>query len=104
MMLFDLNQPSFAPVMKNILSLLLLICCFSQGMAQESSDKATVSGYVKDSISGESLLGATIYIKEIDKGAVANTYGFFSLTSTIKGEIFTVLINFVGYQREGDRN
>jgi TonB dependent receptor/CarboxypepD_reg-like domain/TonB-dependent Receptor Plug Domain len=96
MMLFELNQPSFAPVMKNLLSLLLLICCFSQGMAQESSEKATVSGYVKDSISGESLLGATVYIKELDKGAVANTYGFFSMTIP-KGE-YTVIINFVGYR------
>ncbi len=44
-------------------------------------DKATVSGYVKDKQTGETLIGANVFLKENKKGAVTNNYGFFSITS-----------------------
>lgn len=41
----------------------------------------TLSGYIRDGKSGENLIGATIRVKDKpDQGAVANEYGFYSLT------------------------
>ena len=97
-MLFLLsNLLSFAALMKNLFSLLLVSLLAVTGLkAQDGTDKATISGYVRDSISGEALIGANIYVKEIQKGAVANTYGFYSLTLP-KGS-YTLVVNFVGYK------
>ena len=40
----------------------------------------TLSGYVTDSKSGEALIGVKVFIPELNKGAITNTYGFYSLT------------------------
>lgn len=40
----------------------------------------TVSGYVRDSLTTESLIGASIYRQGSGQGTVANGYGFYSLT------------------------
>lgn len=41
---------------------------------------ATLSGYLTDHKNGEAIIGAKVYIPSINKGAVTNTYGFYSLT------------------------
>ncbi|MBK9319419.1 MAG: TonB-dependent receptor [Bacteroidetes bacterium] len=86
--------------MKKYFLLLLLPCLvFSSSFSQENVDnKATISGYVKDSLTGEALTGAAIYVKELEKGANANAYGFFSLT--VNQAKYLLLINFVGYQEK----
>jgi len=45
-----------------------------------SQDNATLSGYLKDISSGETIIGGKIYIPKLKKGTVTNTYGFYSLT------------------------
>ena len=45
-----------------------------------SQENATLSGYLTDGTSGESIIGAKVYIPSIKKGAVTNTYGFYSLS------------------------
>ena len=45
-----------------------------------SQDKFTLNGYVRDAESGESLIGATVYINEISSGTITNPYGFYSIT------------------------
>ena len=86
--------------MKKYFLLLLLPCLvFSSSFSQENVDnKATISGYVKDSLTGEALTGAAIYVKELEKGANANAYGFFSLT--VNQAKYLLLVNFVGYQEK----
>jgi hypothetical protein len=44
------------------------------------AQKSTISGYVKEAASGEGLIGASVYVKELKTGNVTNTYGFYSLT------------------------
>ncbi len=39
-----------------------------------------ISGYVKDSASGEALIGASVALPALHKGTVTNNYGYFSLT------------------------
>lgn len=75
-----------------LLGLLITTALFAT--AQE---KVTLSGYLKDKKNGETLIGATVYIKELKQGVVSNPYGFYSL-SLPKGE-YTVAITFVGYNR-----
>ncbi|MEW6470484.1 MAG: TonB-dependent receptor [Bacteroidota bacterium] len=64
--------------------------------AQNSSEKFTISGYVKEESTGEFLLGANVYIKENKKGTTTNQYGFYSLTLE-KGD-YTLVISFIGYE------
>lgn len=44
------------------------------------SDKYTISGYIRNSATGEALIGASIYVKNQSTGTVSNSYGFYSLT------------------------
>ena len=40
----------------------------------------TLNGYIKDSLSGESVIGATVSVNGQSKGVTSNQYGFYSLT------------------------
>jgi hypothetical protein len=62
-----------------------------------SQSRYTLSGYIKDASNGEVLVGATVYIKEIGKGATSNVYGFYSIT--VPAASYTVEYTFVGYQK-----
>ena len=55
-----------------------------------------MNGYIKDSLSGETLIGANIVVREEGRGANTNQYGFFSLTLA-KGN-YELLVSYVGYQ------
>ena len=61
-----------------------------------TQEKFSVSGTVKDKKNGETLLGATVYLKGTTNGAITNEYGFFSLTAP-KGT-YTLVISFLGYE------
>ena len=63
--------------MRNCLLILLYIVCSGVLHAQE---KFTVSGHIKDSATGEELVGASYYAAEAKSGGMANDYGFYSLT------------------------
>ncbi len=41
---------------------------------------ATISGFIKDALSGEVLIGASVFVKDPFAGASANAYGFYSLS------------------------
>lgn len=59
--------------------------------------KHTLNGYIKDASNGEALIGATLFIKEANTGAVANAYGFYSIT--IPTGTYTVIYSFIGYEK-----
>ncbi len=58
----------------------------------------TIKGYVRDAATGEELIGAVIYIKEIKSGTVTNIYGFYSVTLP-QGK-YSMSISFLGYKQE----
>jgi len=60
--------------------------------------KRTLSGTVKDSKSGEVLIGANVYDKSAQKGAVTNNYGFFSYTTT-ESKV-SLVFSYVGYEAQ----
>ncbi|MFW5890473.1 MAG: TonB-dependent receptor, partial [Marinilabiliaceae bacterium] len=56
----------------------------------------TISGYVKDKETGESLIGATIYARDQKAGTVTNSYGYYSIT--LPAGKNTLEFSFMGYQ------
>lgn len=63
------------------------------GVAQE---KLTLNGYIKDGLSGETLIGANILIKGTGKTVTSNNFGFFSITLN-KGK-YQLSCSYIGYQ------
>ncbi|MFN5921271.1 MAG: carboxypeptidase-like regulatory domain-containing protein, partial [Bacteroidota bacterium] len=60
-------------------NLFFLIACSFHNAAHAQA-RFTVSGYLKDSSNGESLIGATVYVREAKTGAQANDYGYYAIT------------------------
>ncbi|UXX79296.1 TonB-dependent receptor [Reichenbachiella carrageenanivorans] len=61
----------------------------------EREYKYAISGLVEDAASGEALIGATVYIKNIETGLATNGYGFYAF-SLPKGK-YDLLVSFIGY-------
>ena len=76
------------------ISLILSVC--SKTFAQSKSSRYTISGYIKDSASGESLIGSTIYIKELKTGGATNEYGYYTIS--VPSGNFTLVYSFVGFK------
>src|SRR5215210_5547226 len=74
------------------LSFVIILLAAANISAQE---KFTLKGYIKDSLSGETLIGASILIKDESRGVTTNQYGFFSLTLP-KGN-YELVFSYVGY-------
>ncbi len=57
----------------------------------------TISGYVKDDQTGETLIGANVYLEnDATTGTVTNTYGFFSMT--LPEGVHRIVVSYLGYQ------
>jgi hypothetical protein len=75
---------------------LFLTSCFfiPAAVAQKNY---TVSGTIKDAATGETLIGATVRLQELQQNVVpTNSYGFFSLTAP-EGD-YTLTISYIGYE------
>ena len=56
----------------------------------------TLNGYVNDAETGEVLIGATVYVNELNSGTITNSYGFYSLTLE-EGE-YNIDFRYIGYE------
>lgn len=61
-----------------------------------AQEKITLNGYLKDSLTGETLIGANILVTGEGRGVQSNQYGFYSITLN-KGN-YKLLVSFIGYQ------
>ena len=77
-------------------SLLILLIGLGMSSSLWAQSKTTLSGYVRDASSGESMIGATIFIPELGAGTYSNEYGFYSLT--VKPGDYQVQYRFVGFE------
>lgn len=76
--------------MKKILYLLILITG-----SLSAQERYTISGIIKDARNGETLFGASVYLKNTTIGVLTNEYGFYSISAP-KG--FNMLaISYLGY-------
>ncbi len=78
------------------LGILFLFLLPLAAIAQSNQNKYTLSGYIKDSLSGETLIGATITVKGQSRGISSNQYGFYSIT--LLPGTYTLICSYVGYQ------
>jgi hypothetical protein len=79
---------------KLIIFTLAVFCYVQNGQAQNN---VTISGVVQDSLSGETLIGATIKLYGTrEHGTTTNAYGFYSL-SVPKGE-YKLNATYIGFQ------
>ncbi len=81
--------------MKIFSFIFLLLLCATSSFAQK---KYTISGYIKDSLNGETLIGATVTVKGQSKGISSNQYGFFSITLT-EGN-YALVCSYIGYREK----
>ena len=77
--------------------LVALISAPTFGQKSEASKKEryTISGYVKESETGESMFSANVVVKELQSGTSTNNYGFYSLT--LEKGVYNVSISFLGF-------
>lgn len=59
----------------------------------------TISGYITDE-NGEELIGATVFISDLQIGGVTNEYGFYSITIT-EGE-HELIYSYIGFQNHNE--
>ena len=74
--------------------ILTLVLGWSALLAQAQS-RHTVSGYITDASSGETLIGATVWVESMSEGVASNVYGFYTLT--LPGEAYEVRVSYLGY-------
>jgi len=82
-------------MISKIIQTTLLVLLFSlQGSAQEY----ILSGYLKDSSNGETLIGATAFITETGQGVSSNAYGFYSIS--LEQGTYTVVYDYLGFETQ----
>ncbi len=79
-----------------MLKIIVLSVICSMHVQLLCAQKHTISGYVKDGVSGETLIGATLSVKGLSKGITTNAYGFYSIS--IPGGSQGLEFSYVGYQ------
>ena len=79
-----------------------LLCLGALPYASAQAQKYTISGYIKDAASGESLIGANAFEKSSLSGTSSNTYGFYSLTLPASDSV-TLIYSYVGYGAQAVR-
>ena len=87
--------------MKTNFILLFALFAFSTSFAQQKTNtkkRYTISGYIRDKSSGETLIGATLSIKTSSKGISSNQYGFYSIT--LEAGKYNLLCTSVGYKSQ----
>ncbi len=73
--------------------LFIILLSGSVGFGQS---KHTISGTVRESKTGETLIGASVYLLELPKSAsLSNAYGFYSITAPVGH--YTLIVSFSGF-------
>jgi CarboxypepD_reg-like domain/TonB-dependent Receptor Plug Domain len=71
---------------------------FQPGFSENDPPKSvTISGFIRDARTGETLTGAIVYPKELPTiGITSNSYGYFSLTLPVG--TYSLIVQFLGYK------
>ncbi len=88
----------FRVIQITTLKKLCLVTLWLVSFCAVSQEKFTINGTVTDSNDGEALIGATVYVTEIQGGGVTNVYGFYSVT--LDPGTYTVEYRYLGYQTQ----
>ena len=88
-------QRSILP--QTLLIALFLLLLF-QGINAQTPARFTVSGFIYEKGSRETLIGVNVYEPRLRMGAVSNNYGFYTLT--LPADSIELVFSFVGYQSQ----
>lgn len=85
-------------IIEQVVRLLTAICILIiLSSSLISQNTFTISGYITDQVSGETLIGANVYqITDPAQGATSNVYGFYSLT--LPEGTYGLTFSYLGYQ------
>lgn len=72
-----------------IIFILLLI------VINSNAQRYTICGTIRDTLNGESLFGASIYIDETQQGSTSNAYGFYSVS--LSPGTYNITFSYLGY-------
>jgi TonB dependent receptor/CarboxypepD_reg-like domain/TonB-dependent Receptor Plug Domain len=76
---------------------------FAQNTTQNATDNTqkvknyTISGYITDAKTGETLIGADVYVPKSKQGIATNNYGYYSLTLPAEDSVY-LSISYIGYE------
>ncbi|HPH86666.1 MAG TPA: TonB-dependent receptor [Ferruginibacter sp.] len=77
--------------------LFFFLACFVS-YTSAAQTRHTISGYIRDAATGETLIGATLTLKVNSKGITSNQYGFYSIT--LNEGTYTFVTSYIGYQSQ----
>ncbi|MBP7274323.1 MAG: carboxypeptidase-like regulatory domain-containing protein, partial [Saprospiraceae bacterium] len=78
-------------------AIITFACLFFVSFSAWAQDgKYSVSGGVKDTETGETLIGATVFAPQQNVGTVTNEYGFYSLNLASSASE-QIIYSYVGY-------
>ncbi len=78
-----------------LLPALLFISLCGQSQSNAKPRHFTISGKITDLSSGEALVGATVFIRELKTGAVSDIYGNYSLT--LDTGAYSLVYSYIGF-------
>lgn len=81
-------------MLKKIIILIILVGVLPP-LIYAQKGNIMLSGFISDQSSGEHLPGATILVKNINKGAATNTYGYYSIS--LPADRYQLVYSFIGY-------
>lgn len=76
--------------------LVVIVFALCSVLCASAQEKFTLSGFVRDSLSGETLIGATVSVNGHGKSIVSNQFGFYSIT--LPRGTYSVIVSFAGYE------
>lgn len=79
--------------------LFLLVLIFANSQLSVAQNTGTLSGYVTDARTGEPLTGATVALADTQLGAFTDLEGYYTISRIPPGN-YTVVVTYVGYERE----
>jgi hypothetical protein len=79
--------------MNKVFQIFIFLLFISGTLAAQQ--KYTISGHIKDALSGEDIIGASIFAQEAKLSVAANIYGFYSLT--LPAGKHTIVAGNLGY-------
>jgi hypothetical protein len=81
------------------LSSVVLLGGVATAQAQQNN-RFTISGYVRDGATGESLPGVAVVHPASGQGTTTNTYGFYSLTLVASSDSVRLLVSALGFEKQ----
>lgn len=65
-------------------------------LSPNKGNRYSINGYVKDSLTGETIIGATVAVKGQPTGVQSNQYGFYSLT--LEEGVYSISVSHISYE------